>query len=755
MCRAHRLIRPALPSSTTTTTSTNPTTTAPRSLPDWPREAAGGLVAGLVAVVYALSYAALLFAGPLRALLPVGIGLCLVNAMLGAFWLAWRSELPFAIGGPDGNTTSILAATAATVATTGAGMAASGAGALDQVLLLLVATTVLCALLFLALGLGRMGQAVRYIPYPVIGGFLASTGWLIATGALRVAADLPMGLEALAGLPGSLMDARLLATLALGLGFFFLLRRYRHPLVLPAALLAATLGALAVGAALGVTPQAARAAGWLFDTAPVQWTPPWRLLDAPALDWRWLAQQWLDMLAVAAVAVITVLLGATGLEVMSRRDISLDHELRAHGWLNLLTAGLGGYLSLVSVSRSAVLLESGARTRAAGMLAAAVCAAALAGAALLLGWVPKVVPAAFLLYLGLAILHEWVIDSRRRLTLGDWTLIVVILATTATIGFTVAVLAGLLASCLNFALNYSRVGVVQHDLDGTHLHSSVARPAAHRQLLARRGQDIRVLVLRGVIFFGTSSGVLERVRGFLAAPAQGATGRVLVLDFTHVAGADSSAAMTFTKIAQLAQAAGVRLLLCGLNRETAAAVVNDTLAGAVHPTLERALDAAEEELLRARGHDPLGAQEPLADWLLSELGEARHCEHLLPLLTRQALPAGAALMHQGEPSNAALYLVETGRLAITLRGQETGQRLASLMGGNIVGEMALYSSAGRSATVTAELDSVVWALTRPALEALHTRAPDTAMQFHAFVMRTMAERVRLANGTIAALQRHA
>lgn len=743
---------PALPSSTASTTAAAP----PTALADWPREVAGGLIAGLVAVVYALSYAALLFAGPLHALLPVGIGLCLVNAVLGALWLAWRSELPFAIGGPDGNTTSILAATAATVAAAGAG-AATGAPALDQVLLLLATTTLLCALLFLVLGYGRMGRAVRYIPYPVIGGFLASTGWLIAIGALRVAAGQPGDADVLARLPGALADPRLLATLALGGLFFYLMRRHRHPLVLPAALLVATLGVLAVGAALGMTAQAARDAGWLFGAAPVQWAPPWRLLEAPALDWGWLARQWLDMLAVAAVAVITVLLGASGLEVMSRRDISLDHELRVHGELNLLAAGLGGYLSLVSVSRSAVLLDSGARTRVAGLLAAAVCAAALAGAALLIGWVPRVVPAAFLLSLGAAILHEWVIAARQRLSLADWTLVILILATTATIGFTVAVLAGLLASCLSFALSYSRVGVIQHDLDGTQLHSSVARPAAHRQLLARYGQHIRVLVLRGVIFFGTASGVLERVRSFLAEPpapgAPAAAGRVLVLDFTHVSGADSSAAMTFTKIAQLTQAAGVTLLLCGMNPDTAAALMTPAQTGAVQATRDRAMDAAEEELLRAHGQDPLGAQEPLAAWLLRELGPAHHCERLLPLLARRVLPAGAVLMRQGEPSDAALYLVETGRLTVTLSGQQAGQRLASLLGGNIVGEMALYSSAERSATVTAEVDSVVWALSLAALDTLHAQAPDTAMQFHAFVMRTMAERVRLANGTIAALQR--
>ncbi|MCA0213248.1 MAG: cyclic nucleotide-binding domain-containing protein [Proteobacteria bacterium] len=716
------------------------------SAPGWTGEAAGGAVAGLVAVAYALSYAALLFAGPLHALLPLGLGLCLVNAMVGAFWLSWRSQLPFAIGGPDGNTTSILAAMAAGVTLSGAGQATG------TVLALLLLTTLLCAVLFLALGFGRMGRAVRYIPYPVIGGFLASTGWLIAAGALRVAVDLPGGPAMFTGVPAALADPRLWVTLVLAGGCFVLLRRRSHPAVLPGLLLGGMVVVLAGLHLAGLPPDAARAAGWLFESAPVQWAPPWQWLDAAGIDWRWLAGQWLDMLAVAAVAIITVLLGATGLEVMSRRDISLDHELRTHGWLNLLCASLGGYLSLVSVSRSAVLLESGARTRAAGMLAAGVCAVALASAGILLGWVPKVVPAAFLLYLGLAILHEWVIDSRRRLSLVDWTLIVIILGITATIGFTVAVLVGVLASCLSFAFNYSRVGVVQHDLDGTQLHSSVARPNMHRQLLALHGKGIRVLVLRGVIFFGTTSSVLDRVRSFLDVPA---TGRVLVLDFTHVAGADSSAALTFTKIGQLAQAAGVTLLMCGLNRETLVALSGSTVAPAAHPTLERALDTAEEALLRAHGQDPMGAQEPLAAWMLREFGDAVHCERLMPLLQRQVLGAGGVLMTQGDPSNGELYLIETGRLGVTLRGQNLGQRLASLMGGNIVGEMALYSSAPRSATVTAETDTVVWTLTRHALEGLHLQAPDTAMQFHAFVMRTMAERVRLANGTIAALQRGA
>jgi sulfate permease, SulP family len=714
------------------------------------RELSGGIVAGAVAVTYAMSYAALLFPGDLKELLPYGIGLALISAMLGAFWLAWRSQLPFAIGGPDGNTTSILAAMAATVTTA---HLAGGKPALDHVLLMLLLTTLLCALMFLALGIGRLGSAVRYVPFPVIGGFLASTGWLIATGALRVGADLPPRLDAMEQLRPLMQDPRLAATIALGVCYLALFRRWRMPFVQPLVLVASSAAVFALLAAFGMSIAQARGAGWLFaDSAPVHWIGPWRLWEgAGSFDWHWLAGRSMDMVAVAAVAVITVLLGASGLEVMARQDISLDRELRTHGWLNLLAIALGGYLSLVSVGRSVVLLESGARTRAAGFLAAGVCALAAGGATILVGWLPRTVLAGFLLYLGLAILWEWVVESRQRLSLTDWLLILVILATTAVVGFTVAVMAGIIASCLNFALSYSRVGVVQHDLDGNGIRSAVSRPASQQELLALHAADLRVLVLHGVVFFGTASGLLERVRAFLERPATHGA-RVLVLDFTQVASADSSAALTFAKISQIAAAHGVKLVLCGENAATAAALHRGAQA---HATLDQALDAAEEAILASHGIDPREASEPLGPWLRRELAGDAHWQVLHPLLQRREVAAGTVLMKQGDASDAKLYLIESGRLAITLPGQHEGQRLAGLMAGNIVGEMALYTSAARSATVTAETASVVWTLERSALEALHVQSPEAAMAFHAFIMRTMAGRVRRANATIAALQRGA
>ena len=37
-----------------------------------------------------------------------------------------------------------------------------------------------------------MGKLIRFVPYPVVAGFLAATGWLIVSGAIRMATGVPI-----------------------------------------------------------------------------------------------------------------------------------------------------------------------------------------------------------------------------------------------------------------------------------------------------------------------------------------------------------------------------------------------------------------------------------------------------------------------------------------------------------------------------------------------------------------------------------
>src|SRR5262249_32038515 len=133
---------------------------------------------------FSISCAALVYSGPLAPSLPVGIATALIGACVTALVVAWRSSLPLAIAGPDSHGSAVLALMAAVVVAPG--------GSPGQ-----AAATALTGLLLFALGRLRVGAWVRFIPFPVVGGFLAGAGWLIVRGSFVVMADVPLGFTTL------------------------------------------------------------------------------------------------------------------------------------------------------------------------------------------------------------------------------------------------------------------------------------------------------------------------------------------------------------------------------------------------------------------------------------------------------------------------------------------------------------------------------------------------------------------------------
>ena len=55
--------------------------------------------------------------------------------------------------------------------------------------------TLLTGITFLVLGTFRLGNLVRFVPYPVVGGFLAGTGWLLLKGGIGVASSIELHLR--------------------------------------------------------------------------------------------------------------------------------------------------------------------------------------------------------------------------------------------------------------------------------------------------------------------------------------------------------------------------------------------------------------------------------------------------------------------------------------------------------------------------------------------------------------------------------
>ncbi|MGH7897506.1 MAG: SulP family inorganic anion transporter, partial [Candidatus Binatia bacterium] len=299
-----------------------------------------GTVAGIRTLIGATALAALIFSGELAGGLAAGLGALLFSGAILGVVVALTSSYPGTVAQPQDGAAAILAIMGAALVAAMPGEPADRI--LTTVLVGIAATSILTGLVLVGLGGLRLGSLVRFIPYPVIGGFLAGSGWLFVRGSVPVMTGQSLDVEHMAALAAPAVAMRWLPGLAFAVALLAALRRGGHAFLVPGMLLGATVLFYAVLLALGHTVADARAAGWLLGPFPEggAWQPD-VLLRVTDADWRALAAEIPKMATVALVSVVALLLNSTGLELATRRDIDPNRELAAAGVANL-ASGLGG-----------------------------------------------------------------------------------------------------------------------------------------------------------------------------------------------------------------------------------------------------------------------------------------------------------------------------------------------------------------------------------------------------------------------------
>ncbi len=198
---------------------------------------------------------------------------------------------------------AVLAVVAATTAAKAADIAkvAQATGLKDyekpDVFLTVIAATlvvtILCGVVFSALGTFRLGNLVRFVPYPVVGGFLAGTGWLLFKGGIYVASGIEVHLRTVGLMLHSEALKHSLPALAFGVILLFAVRLVKKPLVIPIVLgiglVLFAIGMLVTGSSIDT----AKDGGWLlgpFESARL-WQP-WTFRALGGADWSAVLGQW-------------------------------------------------------------------------------------------------------------------------------------------------------------------------------------------------------------------------------------------------------------------------------------------------------------------------------------------------------------------------------------------------------------------------------------------------------------------------------
>lgn len=696
------------------------------------------IVIGTMAIVFSISFAAIIYSGHLAPFLSRGIGLTLlgatVMAIVGALSLSYKGT----IVQPQDVTALLLSLVVASIA--GTWTRGTSDELFATIAMFVALATAIAGLVTFAFGHFRLGFIVRFIPYPVLGGFLAATGYLLVVGAIGMTLEENVSLWTAALLlePGN--PQRWTPWLIAGLLFCVAAKRIQHGMVLPTCIVIGAIGFYVTIWLTGVSIEEASARGLLLgpfgNASFLADLGPWIV---SAANWGVVVSKLPSAVAVIGMTIIGSLLYASALELATGTAVDPDRELRGVGIANVLAALGGGMVGYHLLSQTLFARSLGVTGRTAGFAVAIVTAATLLFGASYLAVLPIGVFAALIAFIGFDLLFTWLWVERRRLPAQDFAIVLLILGIAATVGFLEAIAAGLLATSLQFVFAYAATDVVRLRTTAATMRSRVERSEPDVRHLSRHGHRAAIYELSGYLFFGTANRLLDELVATLTSD-EGAPAFVLI-DFRRVQGIDASAAFALKKLSRSCRENGVELFFSGLADRLQARLDRSGIrseSGAPHivPKLDDALEIVEEQILaeaERADSEALGFLEELQS-LYPDTDLRCHFEEIFA-------KAGKQIIEQGANTESMMVLEEGSLLVEYIHPDGTPMPVAKILPGALVGEVGLYAGVPRTARVVAEQDCRLLKIDNTALERLAQENPRLTADIHRIAVTYLARRL--------------
>lgn len=714
-----------------------------------------GMVMGAMGLTTVLSFAILVYStNELGALAGAGIGILLFGGMITQIILASLSSISGVVGGPQDSPIAIMGLMTVTLL---AQMADSTVEAkFITILAGMMLTTIISGGFFLTMGIFKLGRLVRFIPYPVVGGFIAGTGFLLIQGGFSVMMGVSPSLDNfnLFFTPQGLL--RWLPSFLFGFILVLGARFYPHFLTLPILLITAIAIFYGVAFFNGQTIESLREDNWLLGPFPEgSLLKPIDLTLFSQVNWAFLSEQSSNIAAVVLISMVAMLLNSNAIELIAKKDVDLSRELVATGIANIAGGFLGTSTGYHYLGYTAIPMRMNIHSRWIAIISASVTLFVLLFGAGALSLIPILISGGILFFLGIGFLVDWLYDAWFQLPRIDYALVVVILAVVAGFGFLQGVGAGIAIAIVLFVINYSRIDIVKDTLTGKVYQSKAERPYDHRQLIRLFGDRILILRLQGFVFFGTAQALLQKVQNRIKEKEKEPL-RYLILDFHYITNVDSSAVFSFVRLKQLAEADNFNLILADVNADTKNKLFRAGLtqeSSAIHYTenLDFAMDWSETQLLMDDIGSTIIQASSLSKQLKKIFGSNESVSQFMKYLEKQEIEEGAVLIRRNDPPNG-MYFIDSGEVD-TILETSTGKniRLKNQSGGTMIGEIGLFLKQSRTATVVAKKLSVVYWLSHQNYERMMKDDPDLSFKLHQWIGRVLSVRLAENNHTLEAL----
>jgi SulP family sulfate permease len=487
-----------------------------------------GIVVGLVALPLAMAFA-------IASGLPPERGL--YTAIVAGFLISCLGGSRVQIGGPTGAFVVIVGGIAVKYGYGG-----------------LVIATLMAGVILLAMGWGRMGRLVKFIPYPVITGFTSGIAVIIFSSQVKDFLGLQMGsvplefvekwhayFHALSTFNPAAMLIGVLTTVII---FFWPKSWQKLPGSIVAIILATVIAETfhlhieTIGSRFGGIPHGL--------PRPV----------VPSISFDQVKLLFPSALTIAALGAIESLLSAVVADGMIGGRHRSNQELLAQGIANIVAPLFGGIPATGAIARTATNVKNGGRTPIAGMVHAVVLLLILLTAGPLAARIPLAALTGVLIVVSYH-MSEW--HSFRFLLSGPGSDKLVLLATfflTVFVDLVVAVEVGMVLASFLFMKNMAElteVKAVTKEFDGGEGED------AARQV--RVPSNVEIFSIHGAFFFAAVHKLMEVDRIIAKAP------KALIIDMEDVLHIDASGLHVLEQIHRECRSRGIRFILSGLHSQ--------------------------------------------------------------------------------------------------------------------------------------------------------------------------------------------
>lgn len=632
------------------------------------------------------------------------------------------------------------------------------------ILLLLVVLALMTGVLQMIFGFVGLGGLIKYMPYPVVSGYLSGVGLIIigsqvpkflgapTSATLWHALSAPatwlwqsvvvgivtVAVMLLAPRVTKAVPAAILALLA-GTGSYFGLS------LIDPAMLVLDNNPLVIGAMGG-------SGGGFTEGMAARWQ------GVQGMGLGDLRNLLVPALTLAVLLSIDTLKTCVVLDALTRSRHDSNRELIGQGLGNVTAGLIGGMPGAGQMGATMVNMSSGAVSRMSGVIEGALALLAFLLLGKLIAWVPVAALAAILIVVGIRMIDRHSFQFlKSRNTIFDFAVIIAVVTVALTIGLIPASATGVVLAIVLFIREQIGGQVVRRKVYGNQSFSKQIRLHDDMTILEQRGDQAVIFELQGSLFFGTANQLYTSLEPEIRAR------KYILLDMARVQTIDVTAAHMLEQIRDMMAEKGGFLVFAklpynlpsgrdmqqyidqmGLAPYKSAARIFDELDGAQEWVENRILKEAALER----------AEEKLLD--LNELGlfKGRKEETLAALelrLDKRSVKAGEKIFACGDAGDE-LFLIRKGsvRIMLTLAGDKA-HHVSSFGRGDFFGEMAFLDADARSADAIAFTDADLFVLSRKTFDAFADEHKKASLKLMEGLASTLASRLRYANTELRAL----